>query len=470
MRRWLSYYHPKVPIYLAYMLQQVENSPSKFLAWIITVPDLTKVMHRQRLVWTTKAKVLVVLIGSVWLFYMALAIFCFVLSPLTGIIIALISPGLITTFTYLLVLFGWWYIEEPRRNKLLKQATKAFAQHGGIKIAIAGSYGKTTVKELLNTVLSESRNVAATPGNKNVPISHAAWIKKLSGEEDILLIEYGEGAPGDIKKLAQLTHPDYGIITGLAPNHLDEYKHLDAVAKDLLSLGDYVDKRKLLIDTSSAAFKEYDLKKYQTYSSNEVLGWKIKGVTVDYHGTSFFMQHKSKKMEVRSGLLGKHLVAPLALTAALADQLGMSRNDIEAGLAKTVPFEHRMQPRRFHGAWIIDDTYNGSIEGLRAGLTLLRELSAKRKIYVTPGLVDQGEETERVHLEIGELIAAANPDRVVLMQNSVTQFILKGLESGEYKGDLHIEADPLAFYANLEHVVAAGDLIMMQNDWTDNYR
>ncbi len=128
-----------------------------------------------------------------------------------------------------------------------------------------------------------------------------------------------------------------------------------------------------------------------------------------------------------------------------------------------------MQPRRQHGAWIIDDTYNGSLEGLRAGLALLKDLPAKRKIYVTPGLVDQGEETERVHLEVGELIGRAAPDRVVLMQNSTTRHIVKGLEETGYSGELRIESDPLAFYTNLEHVIAAGDLIVLQNDWTDNY-
>ena len=129
-----------------------------------------------------------------------------------------------------------------------------------------------------------------------------------------------------------------------------------------------------------------------------------------------------------------------------------------------------MQPRVQHGAWVIDDTYNGSLEGIRAGLKLLIDLPAKRKIYVTPGLVDQGIETQRVHLEIGELIAQANPDKVVLMQNSATNYITQGLENGKYKGNLQIENDPLNFYLNLEHIVATGDLIMLQNDWTDNYR
>ncbi|HEY1835426.1 MAG TPA: hypothetical protein VGG13_01240, partial [Candidatus Saccharimonadales bacterium] len=97
------------------------------------------------------------------------------------------------------------------------------------------------------------------------------------------------------------------------------------------------------------------------------------------------------------------------------------------------------------------------------------DLPAKRKLYVTPGLVDQGRETENVHRQMGELIATANPDVVVLMQNSVTAFIQQGLEAANFKNELRLEPDPLNFYTNLNHFVAAGDLVLMQNDWPDNY-
>lgn len=467
MRRWLSYYHPKMPVFLAYMLQQVEYRPGKFFKWVIKAPDLTKVIHRQKLVWTFKAYTLVVIISCLFGFYIFLTIAYFFMSPLAGIFALLVTPFMVVLLTYMIVLAAWLYYEEPRRRKLIKQATKKFKNHKGTKIAIEGSYGKTSMKELLATVLGESDLVAATPGNKNVPISHAAWVKKLSGKEDFLLIEYGEGAPGDITKLAKLSQPDYAVITGLAPNHLDEYKNLAALAADLLSVKEYVKAGRVFVNGSS--FGGYDLAGLTSFSDKETLGWKIKNVRVGYSGTSFVMQKKKETINVHSGLLGRHQVAPLALVAALADKFGLKTKDIEAGLAKTIPFEHRMQPRKQNGAWIIDDTYNGSLEGLKAGLELMKDLPAKRKIYVTPGLVEQGIETERVHHEIGQKISQANPDKLVLMQNSVTRYIVKGLEDGSYKGDLQIEADPLAYYTNLEHTLAGGDLVVLQNDWTDNY-
>jgi UDP-N-acetylmuramoyl-tripeptide--D-alanyl-D-alanine ligase len=148
----------------------------------------------------------------------------------------------------------------------------------------------------------------------------------------------------------------------------------------------------------------------------------------------------------------------------------MTQEQIKAGLAKTKPFEHRMQPRKLAGgAWVIDDTYNGNIEGLRAGLELLKALPGTRKWYVTPGLVDQGPETVDVHRELGSLIAAAGPAVVVLMKNSVTNYIMDGLHDAMYTGEVRIENEPLKFYTNLESFLAAGDIALLQNDWTDNY-
>ena len=92
------------------------------------------------------------------------------------------------------------------------------------------------MKELLNTVLSEGLKVRATPANKNVSISHARFAAKLTGDEDVLIIEYGEGAPGDVARFARLTHPTHAVITGLAAAHLDRYKTVKAAGEDIFAV------------------------------------------------------------------------------------------------------------------------------------------------------------------------------------------------------------------------------------------
>jgi UDP-N-acetylmuramoyl-tripeptide--D-alanyl-D-alanine ligase len=207
----------------------------------------------------------------------------------------------------------------------------------------------------------------------------------------------------------------------------------------------------------------------EQFSSINVLGWAIKDAAITIEGVNFTMIRGAEKIHVQSELLGRHQIAPLAVVAAMAEKLGMIVQDIEKGAAMTKPFDHRMQPRLMSGAWLIDDTYNGNLEGMQAGLALLKELKATRKWYVTPGLVDQGAETERVHQELGKTIADANPNIVVLMENSVRPIIEQAMKNNGFSGELRIEPDPLGFYTSLEHTVANGDIILMQNDWTDNY-
>lgn len=471
MRRLLSYYNPKLPIHFAYMLQQVEYHPASFLRWLFRFPNLNKVMYRKDLVWTPKTKLLVAIISSLLLLQiLGTILVSFYVGIAYGVALFIFTPLLIALEIFLLVGVVWVTIESPRRKQQIGKSKDIFSKHPGVKIAILGSYGKTTMKELLREVMSEGKKVAATPGNKNVAISHTRFAAKLKGDEEIVLIEYGEAAPGDIAKFAKNTKPDVAVVAGIAPNHLDQYKTLDNVAADLLSIKNYVKPENIYINADAKNSVTDNLDEFRIFDEDGTPGISIKNAELSLEGMKFaaeFDTGESTKFE--TALVGRHLLGPLAVCILLAKKTGLSLEQIQKSISNTKPYNHRMQPRLLSGAWIIDDTYNGSLEGFRAGLRLLKEVKAKRKIYVTPGLVDQGEETDKVHEEIGKLIAACNPDKVVLMKNSVTEIINNSLKENKYSGEIEIRDDPLEFYTNLEHTLAAGDVILLQNDWTDNY-
>jgi UDP-N-acetylmuramoyl-tripeptide--D-alanyl-D-alanine ligase len=475
---WFAIYLPNYPLILVYMLQNVEYQPGPYLRWFWRTDDFSQVMKRRTLQPTKAARLLLMalrlgmamqILAGLGLFWLGLA----AQTPGTwamGAALLISYPVIWAHLVVVPLILGRWLIVAPRERQLVAASKRIFADTKAIKIAVAGSYGKTSMKELLGVVLAEGKNVAITPANKNVAISHALFAQKLKGDEDVLVIEYGEGAPGDVAKFSATTQPNIGIITGIAPAHLDQYPTLEAATQDIYSLADYLQDQQVYVNQESAAGQDHIRPSHLTYSAKGVGDWKASDVHVGLDGVRFKLAKGKQTLHIHSGLLGRHQIGPLAAVAAIADSLGLSAHHIEAGLRKTVPFEHRMQPRQLRGAWIIDDTYNGNIEGLKAGLALLSELPAKRKIYVTPGLVDQGVETENVHVQLGQAIASANPDKVVLMQNSVTGFIQRGLQAGSYQGELTLEDDPLDFYTNVEHFLAAGDLLLMQNDWTDNYK
>lgn len=477
MKHLLTMYSISFPKTIVYMLQSTEYQPTAYLKWLWRTKDFSKVMSRRTLELTRAAKALLLIISLGIYFQIICGLALGVVGAygqdvkhmIVGAIIALASPLIWSHVAAGLLIVGDVLITSPKNRRLIKESSVIFHKHQAIKIAIAGSYGKTTVKELLGGVLAEAKNVAITPANKNVASSHARFAAKLNGGEEVLVVEFGEGKPGDVARYTATIKPDIAVISGIAPAHLDSYPSLDAAAKDIFTLAEYVDSKNVYVNAESQLAEPYIKKGYNQYTVNGVGDWATKDVKVSIDGLSFTMQKGTEKLRLTSHLLGRHLVGPLAAVAAIAYSLGLTKQQIESGVAKTAAYEHRMQPRKLHGAWIIDDTYNGNIEGMEAGLALLAELPAKRKIYVTPGLVDQGLETEAVHLRLGQLIARAKPDLVVLMKNSMTHFIQKSLSDSDYHGDIQLVDDPLEYYSGVEHFIAAGDIILMQNDWTDNY-
>lgn len=478
MIRYLaSLYLPGYPTTLVYMLQSSEYNERAYLKWLHRTKDFSSVMQRRSLERTKPARLLLLAlrVGIICQILLALTlIYLDITGDLTGgtffgLALILIYPLLWPYLLLMPLLLGRWLISGPSQKQKVAVAEQVFANHDGLKIAVVGSYGKTSMKELLAVVLSRGFKVAATPANKNVSVSHAEFAAKLEGDEDVLIIEYGEGEPGDVARFAQRTHPTQAVITGLAPAHLDKYPSLQAAGQDIFSITDYLKGQNIYVNADSDEVKPFLSKSYNLFGRHGCLGWRTSNIKSSLDGTSFTLKKGSQTLKLQSQLIGKHQVGFLAFVAAFGLELGLTAEQVKAGIAETKPFEHRMQPYQLNGAWIVDDTYNGNIEGIKAGTELLREIEAKRKIYITPGLVDQGVETERVHLEVGKLIAAAKPDLVVLMNNSVTKYIEKGLKAANYDGKIQIEDSPLDFYSNVNHFVAAGDLLVMQNDWTDNY-
>ncbi|MEK7603055.1 MAG: Mur ligase family protein [Patescibacteria group bacterium] len=459
------------------MIQSSEYQFVEYLKWYWRTKDFRQVMRRRTLDETRAAKLLyyAISVGFYCQIFASVALIIYAafndnFSFLgIGLGVIFFTPVIWAFLVAVPLLFGRWILVSPGNKKLISEAEKIFKNHPATKIAILGSYGKTSMKELLGQVLSSGLKVAKTPGNKNVAISHAHFAKKLKGDEDILIIEYGEGQPGDIANFSKNTHPDIAIITGIAPAHLDKYKTIETAAKDIMDIATYIQPSDIFVNQDSELVKKFAPKGVNYYSSSGVGTAHLKNHKIEIEGSEFEYIDGKTMLKIKTGLIGKHNIGAAGLTIHLGLKFGIEDKLILNSLKAARAYDHRMQVRNMHGAWIIDDTYNGNIEGMRAGLELLNHLSAERKIYITPGLVDQGEENESIHTELGRLIASAHPDIVVLMNNSVTKTITNSLSDHGYNGEVKIEANPLRLYSNLDHFVARGDIVLMQNDWTDNY-
>lgn len=463
---------------IAYMMQSCEYELAPFLRWFWRTRDIGRVTYRKKLI-ITKVVIGILIFGSTvivaqYLLVGYLVYQGFVQDSVGNYFLAsgvLFAQPIITAHMMIIpVLLGSWLIIKPLTVINLRKAHKIFSEHTGKVIAIAGSYGKTSMKEILYAVLSSDIETAATEGNMNTHIAHARFARKLTGKESAIIVELGEYVPGDIMKYCRIIQPDFGIITGLAPIHMHNFSNIDNAGKNLFDLAKYIGNKNVFVNDENVFMKKFITKEYGLYSRTATSGWAVSKARTSLQGTVFKLTKGKKTMDIKTGLIGKHIIGPVSLAVVLAvEEFGVKPDKVEKNIANLKSIPHRMEPKKLaSGAWLIDDSYNGNIEGVRAIIDFLNEIKAKRKIYVTPGLVEQGVETISVHNEIGELLADS-VDEVILMRNSTTSLIEAGLANRNFKGVLRKVDDPVEFYESFEHLVSDGDVIVLQNDWTDNY-
>ncbi len=469
MKFIFSRYRPHYIYALLYMLQVSEYKAFDYLSWFLRTSDFNSVAYRQKLTQTRKIIVLRSLLWVITLLVSVLAVILIPSYPWISILLLILLPWILAISIVPFVWVGYVLIQKPREKQLVAKAKRVLQNHNGIKIAIVGSYGKTTAKEALLAGLSQAKKVAATPGNQNTVLGISRFAQTLSGDEEVLIFELGESHVGDIKQLSELVGPDIGIITGINEAHLKTFKTIDRTVATIFELRDYLGEKPLYKNIESELVAaEVAANDSLSFNRSGVAGWRVTNAQSDIHGTTFKLNKADSTINIHVGLLGLHNVGIISAVAALSKDLGATNEQIQKGLSALQPVEHRMQPKQVHGAWVIDDTYNGNKEGVEAGLKLLGSLKARKRIYITPGLVEQGSSSSEIHQNMGRQIAAV-ADEVVLMKNSTTADIKAGLKDAKYVGKLSIIDDPLAFYTNLDQFVARGDVILMQNDWTDNY-
>ncbi len=342
IRELLSTYRPGYPRVLIYMLQSSEYQIGPYLDWLRRTKDFGLIMKRRTLEPTRPARLLLAVLRLGMVLQVAAGLLIAGLGiwrdmpggPMFGAIVAITYPFV---WAYLIVVplaLGRELSAKPKERRAIAKSEAAFAKHPGARIAVAGSYGKTTMKELLATVLGEGLKAAATPANKNVSTSHARFAAGLEGDEDVLIIEYGEGGPGDVARFARNTHPTHAIITGVAAAHLDRYKTTQAAGEDIFSLADHLKGRNVFVNGESPYAKPFIKKAYEVFDGQGALGWKATDVKVGLDGTSFTLKKGAKILKLKTGLVGRHQLGFVALAAALALQLGLSEQQVQDGIAR----------------------------------------------------------------------------------------------------------------------------------------
>lgn len=335
------------------------------------------------------------------------------------------------------------------KQGIVQQAAAKVAGFPKLKvIGITGSYGKTTMKESLATVLAEKFKVLKTPENINTAVGVGRFIlENLSSQVEILIVEMGAYQIGDIRQLCEVTPPHIGILTGINESHLERFGSIENTIQAKFEIVKYSKPSAWIVLS-----EDNDLVKqnYQKYAAGRKVSW--------YQNTS------QMPMNVKPAILGSYISGVLNAVVLIAKESGMSDEQIKTGIAKIKPIPHRLQlMENANGVTVIDDSYNGNPAGVAEAIKVLASFKNKRKIYITPGLVEMGPRAKEVHNKIGEQLKGA-VDQLILIKNSVTPFIAE-----TFGGKIIWFDSAQQAHAALAQIVKPGDVVMFQNDWPDNY-
>lgn len=457
------------------MLQASEYNAYAYIRWLRRAKDFRTIEIRKKLEQTHKALFLLI---TGWVMFTALYMAAFIsivlfevpYGPLLFILILGAAPYIVA-YGILIPLFVIQIcIQKPMTRARVKRAREKLRRHSAVKIGIAGSYGKTSMREILVTVLAEGKRVAAPEESINTPLGVCGFVESLTGNEEVLIFEMGEYYIGDIAYLCNIIQPDIGIITGINEAHLEKFGSLENTTRTIFELAVYLGNKPLYVNTENENVRKTAKSHHIPYNRNGVGNWKIQNPKTDLSGTSFDLVQEAMQISVTSKLLGLHQLGPLAAAADVALRIGIPIAVLAKGLNKTTAYDHRLEPKyNTDGIVTLDDSYNGNPDGVAAVIEFLSSLTPHRRLYVTPGLVEMGTRSVAVHKEIGKKLAHTGIEKVILIRNSVTPYIEEGLKENNFTGEiLWYENAHMAFSA-LPVLTAKGDVVLLQNDWPDQY-
>ncbi len=360
-------------------------------------------------------------------------------------------------------------------NKYVIQAKHRLKKYPDlIKIAITGSYGKTSTKYILNTILSQKYNVCMTPHSFNTITGVSKVINDyLKPQNEVLITEMGARNVGDIKELADFIKPKYGIITNIGTQHLLTFGTVENIENTKYELIQALpqDGYAVFNGENEGCKKLYDRCTIEKSLAGNCDQSKVtySRIRVDKNGTHFTLMIGESKMNCNTKLIGKHNVDNIVLCVQMALKLGLSHEQIVAGIKNLKPVPHRLEMTvNENNVTILDDSYNASVEGSEVALEVLSKFGNK-KIIVTPGLVELGSREKEENFNFGVKMSKV-ADYIVIVNKVNLENIKKGIESTKFNMTRVYEAETLdEAKLLLKGIVQNGDAVLFENDLPDNY-
>ncbi|CAN5632971.1 UDP-N-acetylmuramoyl-tripeptide--D-alanyl-D-alanine ligase [soil metagenome] len=305
-------------------------------------------------------------------------------------------------------------------------ALAAAMQHGrkARVIAVTGSNGKTTVKQLLLSILQRAGKAYANPGNRNNEIGLPLAVIDAPEDAEFAVYEMGAGKPGDIAYLAAIARPHVTLVNNVAAAHLERMRSLDGVAETKGAIHDALPADGVAVVNADDAFAErFEQRVRKGHPQRRVLRFALdaaaevtaRDVELREEGASFVLVTPAGEVVITSPLSGRHNVANALAAAALAMACGVGLDAIAAGIGDARPVAGRLLRHRLaNGGWLIDDSYNANPASLAAAIDTLAAMPGESWL-VLGDMRELGADAEALHADAGRHAKAAGITRLYVL-------------------------------------------------------
>lgn len=368
-------------------------------------------------------------------------------------------------------------IEKAINRHYYNDAKRIIESHKNlIIIGVTGSFGKTSTKNYLASILAEKYNVLVTPGNFNTLLGVIRTIREqLRPYHQVFIVEMGAKQRNDIKEICDLVHPAIGIVTAVGEMHLETFKSVENIQDTKFELinslpangvgvincdSEYIRNYKGI--TSPCRIIRYAVENEGEYKATDVQ-YGASGVQFTLNGTE---QYSSR-------LLGVGNLLNILASAAVADHLQVPANRQRNAIARLQPVEHRLSMKVANGITVLDDAYNSNPQGAKMALEVLKNFTTgegNKRIVITPGFVEMGARQAEANRELGRGIAKSC-DYAIIVNATNRDAIKAGIDEAGMENGKYFLADSLNHaHAHLAQVLRAGDVVLYENDLPDNFK
>lgn len=427
--------------------------------------------QKKPLVWTGRLVRLFSLCFFIWLFILSEAFYLTNFSIIIPFLVAFILLQLIFVILSIANILAL-PIERSINLYYLIKAERKIRKIRPKVIGITGSYGKTSVKYIIGKILSKTYNTLITPESYNTLMGICKVINEhLKEEHQVFVVEMGAYKRGDIKELCRLVKPEIGVLTGITFQHLERFKTLENIKLAKFEIIENLPPSGIAIVNNDDEHCRELIEKVKIKSLRygiEPRGQDViaEDIEIDTDGAKFIVSETPFKTR----LFGRHNVLNILAGICVGIELSIDMEKIKEAIAELDFIPHRLQLiKEQNNVFILDDSYNSNPIGAYEALSCLSLFKDKRKILVTPGMIELSFKGAIENKKFGKA-SAKICDIVILVGEKRTRPIFDGLKEGGFKEENIIVVDSLdSAKEKLKMIIRPNDCILFENDLPDLY-